>query len=185
MNMRKYFICGILATFAILMLAGCGDTQSDAQPTAVISGDSNTSDAPRSNPAPRNIQTEPANMFTFEFDAALGGIRLTMYHGELTQLRIPNEIEGFPVVAISATTFVVGEVTDVYLPETVRVFEWGGAGRRFAENMPEHLIVPYGVTHILGPYPFLYQRQVRRPRQTNHVSHIRSVDIPPHSCHHW
>ncbi|MCL2604211.1 MAG: leucine-rich repeat domain-containing protein [Defluviitaleaceae bacterium] len=95
---------------------------------------------------PRGLQPEPEEMFTYVFDSELQGIRLTKYHGELTQVKLPDEIAGHPIVAINGSTFIVGHVTDVFFPDALVEFTWGGGN--LADDPPHHLVVPYGVTRL-------------------------------------
>ena len=169
-----------------------------------------TTPAPQGNQAPAGLEAEPAEMFTFQFlnieqlysrfegeggnswlyqagiEFDQGGIVITAYHGELSQVRIPDTIEGFPVVAIDRNAFplavvrneevTVMPVTDVFFPPTVRVFEFGAievigqAPRNTPDNLPNSITVPYGVTHLV------YQSRSGVNRDV--FENIRSITLP-------
>lgn len=143
----------------LLALAGCNTSGAASQSSTVTA---------TQNQPPRGLQAESEDMFTYQFDSELQGIRITQYHGDLTQVKLPDEIAGFPVVAIDESTFLVGHVTDVFFPDTVQLFEWGGIN---TNDLPYNLVVPYGVTHL---------NALSFPRSSDRrVDHIRTVDIPP------
>jgi len=124
----------ILSAALILVLTACGGID--------LGGGS-------SNKPPKGMETEPAELFEYEFDAEHGGIKLLKYSGMKTSLKIPDEIEGVPVVGIESACFAVGQVTEVFFNDTVKYFKWGSKYNRAtgAENM-ETIIIPNGVTEI-------------------------------------
>jgi hypothetical protein len=167
------------------MFAACGATENNEQGNAERVDSSNSlpdNVAPQATPQtrnepPPNLVTEPAENFTYFFinvDEGLdccchsnfsflsqSGLILTAYHGDLTQVRVPDTIDGFPIVGIESSTFKVGVVTEVFFPDTVEFFLWGELG----STVSPHIIVPYGVTRII--------------RAMGGVSgSIRSVEIP-------
>jgi hypothetical protein len=104
----------------------------------------------------------------------------------LSQVRIPDTIESFPVVAIDRAAFPLAvvqnqevtfmPVTDVFFPPTVRVFEFGyievigTPPRDTPANLPNSLIVPQGVTHLVHHSRAGVNRDV--------FEGIRSVTLP-------
>jgi hypothetical protein len=158
---------------------------------------------PTPNPTP-GFPLEPADMFTYTFMTAeqlnegeairyavgvdasdyiavfvhtifsQGGMVLTSYQGDLTQLTIPDEIEGYPVIAIQSGTFDVSKVTDVLIPDTVEAFEWGlvRGGTHTANDLPSAMIIPYGVTHIIG------KQLSEGPWIINGAPNVFSVSMP-------
>jgi hypothetical protein len=177
----------VLTLFLTLALSACdtksiSDTQALNVPSAVQSqsADLNTADTEEQSKsiheAQKNIEAEPADMFTYEFgrayegghlsdggngtwineeqepiDIYAEGIILTSYRGTKTQLKVPDTIEGYPVVGIDGECFAVGVVTDVYFPDTVKYFEWGHSTTSVLSG---ELKIPNGVTIIVGPYNY-------------------------------
>ncbi len=63
-----------------------------------------------------------ANSCTFEYERnADGGITITEYTGKRTSVAVPDTLDGLPVTEIGRGAFILTEVTDVALPDTVRV----------------------------------------------------------------
>jgi hypothetical protein len=165
---------------------------------------------PQGNAAPVWVEEEPAEMFTFQFmtveqlydrysrenrnsgahragvEFDQGGIIITAYHGEKTQVRIPDTIEGFPVVAIDRTAFPLSivryqeitftPVSDIFFPPTVRVFEYGYVEvigqppQTTPANIPTSAAVPHGVTHFVYSNRFGINRDV--------IENIKSIILP-------
>lgn len=62
------------------------------------------------------------NSCTFEYERnADGGITITEYTGNRTSVVVPDTLDGLPVTEIGGGAFFLTEVTDVALPDTVRV----------------------------------------------------------------
>jgi len=99
------------------------------------------------NSAPLEVSAEPADLFTYHFDGEYGGIVLTNYSGIKTSVKVPDKIDDVPVVGILHNCFAVGQVTDVYFPDTVKYFKWGTKKATGAEKM-ETIVIPKGVTEI-------------------------------------
>ena len=171
--MKKRILSIAFMAVLAFLLSACGDNGNALQ------GGTTT---PTGNRPPANLAAEPAEMFTFEFvesgrigiqrfgfsvndhfELETSGFVLTRYHGDLTQVRIPDTIEGFPVVGIASRTFQLGTTTHVFVPDTLEFFVMGW---RFGDYVPTHLIIPYGVTHLIGS-------------PAGAVERIQSIDIPP------
>jgi hypothetical protein len=99
------------------------------------------------NLAPKGMDAEPVELFTYTFNAEYGGIYVYDYSGIKTAVKIPDKIDGVPVVMLSG--FPIGQVTEVYFPETVKRFIMYGKKAMGAELM-ETIIIPKGVTEIQG-----------------------------------
>ena len=101
------------------------------------------------NPAPLGVSAEPADLFRYEFDAEYNGIVLTRYSGMKSSVKVPDKIDGLPVVGIDDSCFKVGQVTEVYFPDTLKYFKFGGLLNYAtgAKNM-ETVTIPKGVTEI-------------------------------------
>jgi len=138
------------------------DTGSQAEPAPPIG-----------NPPPANLAAEPEDMFTHIFDPELGGLRITQYHGELTQVMLPDEIMGFPIVAIDSGAFDMLNVTDVFFPDSVQYFGWGGHiyGVTRDDERPHYWVIPYGVTHLYRVSSSRHYRFIG--------ADVRRMDIPP------
>lgn len=161
----------LLATTLALTLffSGCSG-KNTTTPTANNNNSGTTADVTQNHDALISLEAEPADMFTYEFGRAFEGGRLidggdgtwvdtyrqkvenysegiilTKYRGNKTQVKIPDEIDGYPVVGIDSRCFLVGAVTDVYFPKTLKYFEWGGS---INSALSGELKIPYGVTKI-------------------------------------
>jgi len=183
MKTKKVLITTLaLACIAMFMVA-CGLSIENDEPTQlnnyIESNEQNAppdtaQETPQTQQPPSSLQPEDESMFTHIFDTELEGLRITRYHGELTQVMLPDEIMGFPIVAIDSGAFDILNVTDVFFPDTVQYFGWGG-NRRLEddERIPQHWVIPYGVTH-------LYRWTDRRGNLTvRHGGNVRYIDIPP------
>lgn len=62
---------------------------------------------------------------TYEYEIYEGGAIITKYKGSMTEVVIPDEIDGAPVVEIGFYAFEAKPVTSVTLPETVKVIGEG------------------------------------------------------------
>jgi hypothetical protein len=95
------------------------------------------------------IAVEPTFLFSYKFDTEYkqSGIILTNYAGMKNSVKIPDTIDGLPIVGIEATCFPVGQVTEVYFPDTVKYFKWGKRKSIDAKNL-KTIIIPNGVTEI-------------------------------------
>jgi len=180
MKMKTMFVFSTVALF-LLALTGCNaddnPSQSSATPTTqnqAATGSQAEPAPPIGNQPPANLTAEPEDLFTHIFDPELGGLRITQYHGELTQVMLPDEIMGVHIVAIDSGAFDMFNVTDVFFPDTVQYFGWGGRLYVDADEvLPDSWAIPYGVTH-------LYRVYVRVGRNSLSVgANIRTLDIPP------
>jgi len=169
-SMKKRLFAFIIAILIAFSIVGCtSDTsQGDTEPrnnnrdteNPTTPNNPNTESQPQRLP-PANLPLEPAEMFLYNFDSEHNGIRLTAYLGELTQLRIPDEIEGLPVVGITSAVFEVGVVTDVIVPDTLVYWQWGN-GNTSLVALSGELIIPHGVTRIIEIGDGLSVRNVTR-----------------------
>ena len=127
---KKIFSAMIALILVLTMFSSCSDSNN------------------KKNIAPKGMEDEPIELFTYE--EAYGGIYLTGYLGSKTKVKIPNKsIDGKAIVGISADCFEAGTITEVYFPETVKYFEWGGKKSENLENETK-TIIPYGVTDIVN-----------------------------------
>ncbi len=106
--MIKKLLLGILgATVALALLAGCG-------------GESPAGEADHPKP---EIDETPLSEFSVAYDANLQGAVIKKYTGSSLKVRIPDEVEGEPVVKIGEKAFEESGVMYVYLPDTVKVID--------------------------------------------------------------
>lgn len=161
--MKIKLIALVCAVALAILLYACGaDNQGNPGSEDTSKPPITTASAPQ--------DAEPAKMFEYEHDNANDGICLTAYYGAEAVVAVPSTIDGLPVVGIGAECFIVGAVTEVYLPDTLIYFEWG-LGYPDKPRDPEKLAVPYGVTKIVG---------VADPSNTwqTPLSHITEIIIP-------
>ena len=178
----KNALGAILAlVFVAMFMVACGspvESNTPTPPDNYIENDEPVTPPDVTQPPqpPSGLQPEDENMFTHIFDSELNGLRITQYHGELTQVMIPDEIMGFPIVAIDGATFDVLNVTDVFFPDTVQYFGWGGGrvGILTNDEKPTSWTIPHGVTH-------LYRVQATSVHRTSTSigTNVRHLDIPP------
>lgn len=100
------------------------------------------------------------------------GVRITSYHGKPNAIIIPEEIEGYPVIAIGKSAFTKMPITDIVLPKTIRaIYDEAFSSCRFLKHidLPQQLVylgehcfsgcgletisIPHLVEH-LPPYAF-------------------------------
>lgn len=165
----------------LLALTGCNADDNPSQNSTVPAAQNQPATDSQADPTPpigntppANLAAEPEDMFTHIFDTELNGLRITRYHGELTQVLLPDEIMGFPIVAIDSGSFDVRYVTDVFFPDTVQYFGWGGRVSIAAdEERPTSWVIPHGVTHLYQVYA------IRGGSRISVGSDVRHVDMPP------
>lgn len=172
---KRIFSTVMICILAISFLSACNNkaepTFSESSKDSPVTGTSaptaSADVSEKTNEAPKNIETETADMFIYEYDSENSGIKLTSYLGDKTQIRIPDEIEGYPVIGIDGNCFKVGTVTDVYYGEQLKYFEWGSNRK---SELGTELIIPSGVTKIIGTTIF--------PSEKQNVKNITKISIP-------
>lgn len=101
---KKKLLLGILgATVALTLLAGCGG-----------------SPAGGGHPKPE-IDETPLSEFSVAYDAELQGAVIKKYTGSSLKVRIPDKVEGEPVVKIGKEAFEKADIMYLYIPNTVKV----------------------------------------------------------------
>lgn len=108
------------------LLAGCGDNTSSEsntiEPTemAEVTEIAEVTEMPTEKPTDRVRDIE--EMTDFEYEILDGGVTITKYTGNSTDVIIPDEIEGTPVTKIGFLSFEAKfDVVSVTLPETTEV----------------------------------------------------------------
>ncbi len=94
-----------------------------------------------------------ANSCTFEYERNLeGGITIHSYTGNRRSVVIPDTLDGLPVTEIDSGAFMHSEITDIVIPDTVKII----GDRAFCRC--EQLVsvnIPNSLERI-GPMAFLY-----------------------------
>lgn len=108
---------------AAFLLAGCGDNTSsesstpEPTETAEVTEIAEVTETPTEKPTDRVRDIE--EMTDFEYEILDGGVTITKYTGNSTDVVIPAEIEGTPVTKIGFLSFEAKfDVVSVTLPET-------------------------------------------------------------------
>ena len=73
------------------------------------------------------------------------GITITGYSGDVTQLSVPSEIDGLPVVAIGRDAFRESALTEVTLPDSLRLIDWFAF---YGSRQLKTVVIPDSVTKI-------------------------------------
>ena len=198
--MKTRIIALTLVALALVTMSACSQNSPSPSPSpssgAATPTPTSTPTPSRDNQAPATLEAEPADLFVYEFARAYEGGRLydggngiwvdknsrritefseglilTKYLGEKTQLRVPDEIEGFPIIGIAAKCFEVGVVTDVGYPNTLLFFEFGNPDYQdiLSLNLSGELIIPHGVTKIVN---------IRGWSRESAVANVTNVRLP-------
>lgn len=108
------------------LLAGCGDNTSsesittEPTETAEVTEIAEVTEMPTEKPTDRVRDIEETT--DFEYEILDGGVTITKYTGNSTDVIIPDEIEGTPVTKIGFLSFEAKfDVVSVTLPETMEV----------------------------------------------------------------
>ncbi|MCL2677672.1 MAG: leucine-rich repeat domain-containing protein, partial [Clostridiales bacterium] len=125
----KKLLALILAAVFLLCLTACGG-----------GGD---------NRPPKDLAETPASDFTYEYKAELGGMVITSYKGSSTKVRIPEKIEGKPVIRIDNAAFKNSGITYVYIPNSVT--EIGGGAFYGCKGLAS-VTIPKSVKSIDNAY---------------------------------
>lgn len=116
---------------------------SNQTPGNQTSGNQNTPDTPTGNN--QNAQTQPHRTEQFTYIKENNGITITKYTGNETEVKIPDTIDGTPVLKIGESAFASSRVKSVVIPEGVKTIDW------FAFQTCTQLIeitIPASVTKI-------------------------------------
>ncbi|MGN1108743.1 MAG: leucine-rich repeat domain-containing protein, partial [Oscillospiraceae bacterium] len=83
------------------------------------------------------IDETPVSEFEYEYDGQLEGMRITKYLGKTPKVRVPDKIEGEPVVAVDTGD---AQITHLYLPDTVHNVDYNSEYLKYA-NVPSSCII--------------------------------------------
>lgn len=72
----------------------------------------------------KNETDDQKDTLEFEYVKENGGITITAYTGSQTSLRIPERIEGLPVLKIGKNAFADSKLKSVTLPSCCRTLDW-------------------------------------------------------------
>jgi len=96
-----------------------------------------------SSPSPAPRPPNPASDFEYEDNTELGGIVITKYVGSSRTVRIPDEVEGLPVIGIEGA-FQNGDVSRVDIPNSVTII----GDDAFRDSTLTNIVLPENVTRI-------------------------------------
>ena len=94
------------------------------------------------------IEETPVSSFEYEYDAKLEGMRITKYLGKIPKVRVPDKIEGEPVVAVNIGD---AQITHLYLPDTVSEVECIEEYIKYA-NVPLSCTEPFWASGLEAVY---------------------------------
>ncbi|MCL1807362.1 MAG: leucine-rich repeat domain-containing protein [Oscillospiraceae bacterium] len=104
----KKSVISVLLVAILILAAGCSSGESGEGGGSWNEG----------NPQPKGPEN-PASDFEYKYDAAAGGVVITKYIGTAIKVRIPEKIEGEPVVEIGKEAFNRSGIMEVYIPNSV------------------------------------------------------------------
>lgn len=105
---------------AAFLLAGCGDNTSSESSTPEPTETAEVTETPIERPTDRVRDIEETT--DFEYEILDGGVTITKYTGNSTDVVIPDEIDGTPVTKVGFLSFEAKfDVVSVTLPETTEV----------------------------------------------------------------
>ena len=100
-------VSSIISIAAVIILTQQNKTDSTVQPTDIIP------------PDPRKAPTTIDGVI-YSYDAQYNGMMILDYIGNAAEVVIPNEIAGYPVISIGATSFSGStSITAITIPESV------------------------------------------------------------------
>jgi hypothetical protein len=158
-----------IATVVIFLIVWLVDSTSDQSPTEgtpsgrgqignmdsergnSVEGSNNNSD--NIIPVIPNLPTIEENPVSdFEYKAIAGGIEITRYIGTPVRVRIPETIEGVPVISIGSSAFRWSGIMEIHIPDSVISI----GDNVFSNNEALSTVtIPNGVTSI-GNAAFAY-----------------------------
>lgn len=151
--MKKHIIFPLIAAISVI-LAGCGKKASDDGGTV---GKADTSSA-ATTASQENIEDDTyvpletvreRNIISaedFDYEIVDGGVTITKYKGKDSNVVIPEDIKGVPVVEVGFYAFEAdGNVKTISLPESVTSI---GEGAFLSCSALEQINLPTGLTEI-------------------------------------
>lgn len=155
--------------------SGVGDTQTNSNNIAFI-GDGNVDEEETSAIEPvkeigiwdilPEIPVTDASAFKYEYDSELGGMVVTDYLRESPKVRIPDTLEGEPVVRVHFIDC-KKELTQLIMPDSVKSFSLSST----IERALQYVNIPNGVTKIRKE-AFSYCRSLTSVFISNSVTEI-------------
>ncbi len=152
MNIKKITAALITAAMALSMTA-CAENGEPSTTTPSNSGgdifDNNETSV--SEPSKEvtmwdvipEIPVTDASAFEYKYDSELGGMVITNYLRESPKVRIPDTIEGEPVVGLNLSNC-EKELTEIVMPDTVKEFDFSSA----TKHAITFINIPKSVTEI-------------------------------------
>ncbi|MDR2599417.1 MAG: leucine-rich repeat domain-containing protein [Oscillospiraceae bacterium] len=147
----KKLVAIVLVIVMIAALGACNLFNSDSPdstPTPTGSSDPTPTPTPEATPDPiipnlPEIDENPVS--DFEYRAIVGGVEITQYIGTSIRVRIPELIEGVPVISIGERAFADTGIMEVIIPESVTYI----GDRAFSQiEALATIVIPNGVLYI-------------------------------------
>ncbi len=110
---RKMLIIALLA--AVSLLTSCSQ---ESEPSVNFNNERHLAALERYFGKAYTISETSPQELTYHYDEQLGGIAVTNYHGESTQVKIPQNIDGYPVVSVDLR-YCYKYISDLILPDSI------------------------------------------------------------------
>lgn len=125
----KKFICVTLLLALAAVLVGCGKKTGKSDNTTDTTAQTSTAVAEIPDETSEELTTARKRNITsnnnFEYEIYNENVIITKYTGGLTEVTIPDTVEGFPVKEIGFYAFEAQPITSVAIPESVAVIGEG------------------------------------------------------------
>jgi|GEM_PF-3355356 len=154
----------LLTASLVLTVSACRDSDSDyyeklspgvfASTIATTSTETaaDTTQKSGGNPPPEVLDETPLEFFAYKYNAELHGVEITEYSGKSLKVRIPGEVDGYPVTVIGKNAFKESGIAYVYIPDSVAAL--GKGAFQYCAGLTS-VNLPGGVTDI-GDGAFWY-----------------------------
>ena len=131
---KRILALAIVLATVLMVLASCSDTDKN------------------DNPPPTDLEENPEGDFKYKYDASINGVVITEYIGDKIKVRIPEKIEGEPVVAIGDRAFQNSGIMEIYIPNSVTLI--GISAFNGCTGLTD-ITIPDSVT-LIGSAAFVY-----------------------------
>ena len=105
-------VVGAINILSYFSMVDEGDVGSDENVNSAVT-------ATTYNLPPNDLEESPASDFEYEYDAELSGVVIQKYTGTSERVRIPEKIEGEPIIVIGEDAFANSGIVEIYIPNTV------------------------------------------------------------------
>ena len=146
--MEKRTTLLLAAMIAVSTLSGCDestlssgyqtvlDSTDNGQITSQVKPDKSKSDYPEMFDILPEIPITDVSEFEYKYDSERGGIAVTNYTGSSLRVRVPDTIDGEPVVSVYTGKTAI---TQLIVPDTVQIMECNNDNLKYA-NIPASYI---------------------------------------------